>query len=127
MLAPDEPYSYAAWQHFKLFPDRLVVETEVENRGARRMPFGFGQHPWFMPDRDVDAALRCRHGLALRGRHPADRAVAAAARARLSRRRGACRGLARLLLQRLAGHARRSAGRAASSVSASTPSRCSST
>jgi aldose 1-epimerase len=52
-VAPDEPYSYAAWQHFRLYPDRLVVETAVENRGARRMPFGFGQHPWFMPDRDT--------------------------------------------------------------------------
>lgn len=51
--ARDEPYSYAAWQRIKLFPDRLVIMTEVENRGARRMPFGFGQHPWFMPDRDA--------------------------------------------------------------------------
>jgi aldose 1-epimerase len=59
-VAPDEPYSYAAWQRFKLFPDRLTVETEVENRGARRMPFGFGQHPWFLADRD--ATLRFKAG-----------------------------------------------------------------
>jgi aldose 1-epimerase len=52
--APDEPYSYAAWQRLKLSADRLVVVTEVENRGPRRMPFGFGQHPWFMPDRDAE-------------------------------------------------------------------------
>jgi aldose 1-epimerase len=59
-VAPDEPYSYAAWQRLKLFADRLVVVTEVENRGPRRMPFGFGQHPWFMPDRD--AVLRFEAG-----------------------------------------------------------------
>jgi aldose 1-epimerase len=53
-LAPDEPYSYAARQRFKLAPDALTVETEVENRGARRMPFGFGQHPWFLRDPDTE-------------------------------------------------------------------------
>jgi aldose 1-epimerase len=56
--APDEPYSYAARQRFKLLSDRLVVTTEVENRGERRMPFGFGQHPWFIRDPDVSVEFR---------------------------------------------------------------------
>ena len=52
-VAPNEPFSYAAHQRFKLTPDRLTVVTEVENRGERRMPFCFGQHPWFPPDADA--------------------------------------------------------------------------
>ena len=74
-----------------------------------------------------DAPLRCRHGLAVRHRHPAHRAAAAAARARLCQRGGAAR-LPGAPSATATGRARRrSAGRAASSVSASTPIRCSST
>jgi aldose 1-epimerase len=51
--AAGEPYRYAATQRFKLAPNRLTVTTTVENRGPRRMPFGFGQHPWFIRDPDV--------------------------------------------------------------------------
>ncbi len=53
-IAPDEPYSYAAHQRFTLSPEALTVETGIENRGERRMPFGFGQHPWFLRDPDVE-------------------------------------------------------------------------
>ena len=60
-LAPEEPYSYAAWQYFKLLHDRLIVTTEIENRGERRMPFGFGQHPWFI--REPDVALQFEAGV----------------------------------------------------------------
>lgn len=59
-IAASEPYSYAARQRFKLLSDRLVVTTEVENRGERRMPFGFGQHPWF--DRDPDTQVEFKAG-----------------------------------------------------------------
>lgn len=52
-IAPDEPYSYRAEQRFALSPQALTVVITVENRGARRMPFGLGQHPWFPPDRDA--------------------------------------------------------------------------
>ena len=52
-IAPDEPYSYCAEQRFMLSPEALTVVTTVENRGDRRMPFGFGQHPWFPPDPDT--------------------------------------------------------------------------
>ncbi len=52
-IAPEEPYSYCAEQRFTLSPEALTVVTTVENRGDRRMPFGFGQHPWFPPDPDA--------------------------------------------------------------------------
>jgi aldose 1-epimerase len=57
-LKPDEPYSYSAFQRFRLFPDRLMVITGVVNRGDRAMPFGFGQHPFF--DREANVTLRFR-------------------------------------------------------------------
>ena len=57
-IVPTEPYSYAARQQFKLTADRLSVITEVENRGEWRMPFGFGQHPWFHRDPDVTVAFK---------------------------------------------------------------------
>jgi aldose 1-epimerase len=44
------PYRYAASQRFRLSEDGLTVITGVENRGSVAMPFGFGQHPWFMRD-----------------------------------------------------------------------------
>ena len=50
------PYSYLARQLFDLAPDRLTVTMLVENRGREVMPFGFGEHPWF--DRDPDVEVR---------------------------------------------------------------------
>lgn len=55
-LAPDEPYSYRATQHFGLTPSGLEVAMTLTNMGEVAMPFGFGLHPWF--DRDADAELR---------------------------------------------------------------------
>ncbi|MBN8995281.1 MAG: aldose 1-epimerase [Rhizobiales bacterium] len=52
-LPADGPYRYAATQRFQLDSDTLTVTTMIENRGQRRMPFGFGQHPWFIRDPDV--------------------------------------------------------------------------
>jgi aldose 1-epimerase len=52
-LPRDEPYRYAASQRFALDADTLTVTTTIENRGPRRMPFGFGQHPWFIREPDV--------------------------------------------------------------------------
>jgi aldose 1-epimerase len=49
--SPDQPHRYSAVQEFILESNRLVVATTVANKGPRRMPFGFGQHPWF-PRRD---------------------------------------------------------------------------
>ena len=37
-------------------PTALTVTTTIENRGAVAMPFGFGQHPWF--EREADVELR---------------------------------------------------------------------
>jgi aldose 1-epimerase len=53
---PDEPYRYRATQAFAVTPTALTVTTEIENRGAAAMPFGFGQHPWF--EREADVELR---------------------------------------------------------------------
>lgn len=55
-LAPDEPYSYQATQRFTLTPDGLEVAMTLRNDGPVAMPFGFGLHPWF--DRDADVELR---------------------------------------------------------------------
>jgi aldose 1-epimerase len=44
---PSRPHRYAAAQQFVVDRERLVVTTTVTNIGLRRMPFGFGQHPWF--------------------------------------------------------------------------------
>jgi aldose 1-epimerase len=43
----DDAYRYAAAQRFRLEANGFEVETELVNRGDRRMPFTFGQHPWF--------------------------------------------------------------------------------
>jgi len=53
---PDEPYSYRATQTFAVSPMALTVTTAIENRGVVAMPFGFGQHPWF--ERQPDVELR---------------------------------------------------------------------
>jgi aldose 1-epimerase len=55
-IAPEEPYSYRATQHFGLTPDGLRVDLTLTNHGRVAMPFGFGLHPWF--DRDADVTLR---------------------------------------------------------------------
>jgi aldose 1-epimerase len=44
---PELPHRYSALQHFAVAPDRLTVATTITNVGPCRMPFGFGQHPWF--------------------------------------------------------------------------------
>jgi aldose 1-epimerase len=56
----DDPYEYRAEQTFRLSPEGLVIETTIENTGPRRMPFGFGHHPWF--DREDGVTLRFRAG-----------------------------------------------------------------
>jgi len=43
----DDVYRYDAIQRFRLEPDGIAVETRIVNRGGVRMPFTFGQHPWF--------------------------------------------------------------------------------
>jgi aldose 1-epimerase len=40
-------YRYSARQQFELDVNGFTVETSVTNRADRRMPFSFGQHPWF--------------------------------------------------------------------------------
>jgi aldose 1-epimerase len=60
-LAPEEPYSYAATQHFSLTAMGLDVRLTLTNRGAVPMPFGFGLHPWFERDADVELAFSASH------------------------------------------------------------------
>ena len=60
-LAPDEPYSYSATQHFALTPTGLEVGMTLTNRGAVPMPFGFGLHPWFERDADVELMFAASH------------------------------------------------------------------
>jgi aldose 1-epimerase len=43
----DEAYCFSAVQRFGIDRAGLTVETTLANRAKRRMPFGFGQHPWF--------------------------------------------------------------------------------
>ncbi len=50
-------YAYSAEQEFTLSPDRLNVRVAVTNRGAQRMPFGLGLHPWFPRHGDARAAF----------------------------------------------------------------------
>ncbi|MDE1996115.1 MAG: aldose 1-epimerase [Rhizobiaceae bacterium] len=59
-IAPDEPYSYRATQHFLLEPEGLTVAIHLMNEGGVSMPFGFGLHPWF--ERGVDTTLAFRAG-----------------------------------------------------------------
>lgn len=42
-----ETFSYRAVQQFSLSEKMLALTTTVTNTGERRMPFGFGHHPWF--------------------------------------------------------------------------------
>jgi aldose 1-epimerase len=41
------PFTYVAGMSYALQADTLAVELWAENRGAVRMPFGLGLHPWF--------------------------------------------------------------------------------
>jgi aldose 1-epimerase len=41
------PFTYVAGLSYALQADTLSVELWAENRGAARMPFGLGLHPWF--------------------------------------------------------------------------------
>jgi aldose 1-epimerase len=43
----DEAYRFSAVQRFGIDRAGLTVETTLTNRANRRMPFSFGQHPWF--------------------------------------------------------------------------------
>ena len=43
----DEAYCFSAVQRFSIDRAGLTVETTLTNRADRRMPFSFGQHPWF--------------------------------------------------------------------------------
>lgn len=43
----DDVYRFDAEQVFTLDETGLAVDLMLTNRGARRMPFSFGQHPWF--------------------------------------------------------------------------------
>ena len=56
----DDPYSYRAVQRFTLADGALTLVTTIENRGPRRMPFGFGHHPWFPRDPDTTLKFRAR-------------------------------------------------------------------
>ena len=60
-FAPDEPYSYRATQRFTLTPDSLRVAMTLTNLGKLAMPFGFGLHPWFERDSDVELAFAATH------------------------------------------------------------------
>lgn len=56
----EDPYTYRAVQRFALADGALSLTTSIENRGAARMPFGFGHHPWFPRDADVTLRFRAR-------------------------------------------------------------------
>jgi aldose 1-epimerase len=56
-----EVYSYRATQTFVLTTAGLHVTLTLTNTGAVAMPFGFGLHPWFMRDPDVELAFRATH------------------------------------------------------------------
>ncbi|WEK49370.1 MAG: aldose 1-epimerase [Candidatus Kaistia colombiensis] len=56
-----EPFLYRATQRFELSPEGLTLTTTLENCGPVRMPFGFGQHPWFERDADVELRFNARH------------------------------------------------------------------
>ncbi len=60
-IAPDEPYSYRATQRFTLTADGLSVAMTLTNSGSVAMPFGFGLHPWFDRDSDVELAFTATH------------------------------------------------------------------
>ena len=121
---PDEPYSYRATQTFALSP--IGADRDHHDRELRveTMPFGFGQHPWFEREDDVelrfDAARLLDRGLG-QYRIRADRDAAGARRSRtgaVCRRRGATTATARW-----DGRRRDPVAVAARSASASRPSR----
>jgi aldose 1-epimerase len=56
----DGTYAYRAEQRFAVGDGALTVAIGLENRGARRAPFGFGLHPWFPREPDVVLRFRAR-------------------------------------------------------------------
>lgn len=56
------PYAYLARQEIRLTGNELVLELSVENRGEVALPFGLGQHPFFVRTSETRltvAANRC--------------------------------------------------------------------
>lgn len=60
-MAPGEPYSYRATQHFSLLAGGLRVAMMLTNRGPVAMPFGFGLHPWFEREGGVELRFAARY------------------------------------------------------------------
>jgi aldose 1-epimerase len=60
-LSPTDPYSYQATERFSLSPEGLAVTLEITNRGERRMPFGFGLHPWWKRDDAITLRFGASH------------------------------------------------------------------
>jgi aldose 1-epimerase len=55
VLDADAPYSFRAAQRFRIDSAGIEIGMRIENAGPRRMPFGFGHHPWF--ERDADTLI----------------------------------------------------------------------
>lgn len=58
--ADEWPFAYRAVQDVVLEPECLTIRLSVENRDRRRMPAGFGLHPYFI--RQPGASLRFNAG-----------------------------------------------------------------
>lgn len=55
-----QPHRYTATEAFVLASGRLTVTTTITNIGPLAMPFGFGQHPWFLRDGDTTVRFGAR-------------------------------------------------------------------
>lgn len=53
------PYSYEAYQHFKITENEFTITLEVINKG-KKLPFGLGFHPFFPLTKDTMLLAKAR-------------------------------------------------------------------
>jgi aldose 1-epimerase len=63
------PYEYAAEQRFTLRPDGMDQSLRVTHLGEASLPYGLGQHPYFLRDEDTRLAAPVK-GVWLSGKDP---------------------------------------------------------
>ncbi|TCL69538.1 aldose 1-epimerase [Rhizobium sp. BK251] len=54
------PYHYSATQRISLSAGAIVLELSVQNRGETTLPFGIGQHPFFIRTPQTQLSIRSR-------------------------------------------------------------------
>ncbi|MEZ2128469.1 MULTISPECIES: aldose 1-epimerase [unclassified Sinorhizobium] len=63
------PYRYQAEQDIRIEDDAVALDLSVRNDGDRPLPFGLGQHPFFLRTPATRLTIRCERFWGERGGH----------------------------------------------------------